>query len=180
MRFSTVLAILPVVSAFAIVPRATDQTQAILKNLTTIENDIVTLNNTLNSESDDTAYNFFELNAIQAQSNQITSDVNSTAGTANSSTVATASESQQVLNEVSNNLAPKIYSLLNNLVAHKPGFDKGGISPTVLNSLQTQREQTRELGNALLAKTDSSLKTQANNQNNQILSHFDSAISAYS
>lgn len=76
-----------------------------------------------------------------------------------------------------------VKSLLSNIVAHKPAFATvavvGDISHTVEQSLITQRERTRELGDAASSKLAEHYSGYAPFVTNRFLGYFDHAIEKY-
>ncbi|KAB9006568.1 hypothetical protein FH972_026922 [Carpinus fangiana] len=159
---------------------AVNRAAIVLQNITTIEKDATTLNTTLNKYANDAKLGFYDLIAIQSQSDKISSDINSTSGVANSSTVWTQAQSGGIYNETNNKLKPIVFQLLANLVRHKPAFQKGGLVSTVKTNLVKQRELSRQFGNALTAKAVEPWKSKSPALANSILAQFDSAIKTFS
>lgn len=169
------------IPAGALVGRASDLSSDILANITQLRSDIKTLNNSLNAQSSpDGQYTFFQLLAIQGNANTLAGDINSTAGTANASSVWTSSESQAIYSATNNDLKPDIFSLLDNFIYHYPGFKSGGIASTVETSLQNQQELSRELGNALVAKAVEPYADEGATTSGQIQDKFNQAIQKFS
>lgn len=155
MQFAvTLLPLLAFASATPLVARAADLSSQVQNNLTVVQTDIKTLNNSVNAQAPGaTAYTTPQLIAIVNANNALANGVNSTAATANASAVWTQTESTNIYNTVVNTIKPQVFSLLDNLNAHYPNFKTQGVAGVVHSSLATQRELTRELGSALTAKS---------------------------
>ena len=144
------------ITATPIHHRQTDEATELIDNISTINSSLISLNGTLNTFTTDDPVGLFEALKIQTQTSQTSSDLVAAARTANSSSNFTETESNSIAAAILS-LEPTIFTVLNNIVEHKPAFATailfiGDISKTVESTLNQQRELSREFADAVAAK----------------------------
>lgn len=154
--FFVSLTIFSLAQAWPFHKRQSDLSSQELQDITTIGNDLTTLNGTLNTFTTDDPLGLIEALEISSQTSTVSNDLIAAARTANNSAVFSSTESGNIASAVLS-LEPVIFSTLNNIVTHKPAFATailfvGDISQTVEQGLIQQRELSREFADALALK----------------------------
>jgi hypothetical protein len=154
-----------------------------LQAINAVGSGLTALNNTLNTFRLNDPVGLFEALKVQLETSQVSNSLISAARTANKSLPFTYDESAQIATAVVN-LEPTIFSVLNNIVTHKPAFATaiffvGDISLTVEHNLIQQRELSRAFSDALAQKLTEPFKGFAPLIAGQIDNAFATAIAAY-
>jgi hypothetical protein len=155
---------------------------AIISSLTTITNELTTLNKTLNGFNGGLLGTFTALQ-IQGQSTTVVNDINKATAVVKATSQMNDTDSLSVATAVTE-LQPFIYTVLDNLVAHHSVFEKailGILSATFLveSDLKSQKSSTDALGAAITTKLATDLQSVAPLIIQDIDSHFAQAIAVY-
>jgi hypothetical protein len=158
--------------------------QSIVAGISTISEDITTLNNTLNGFTPNNPLNTITVLKIQKQTSALSDSILAATSTAADSEPLDSDDSFTVAEAVLN-LQPNIFSLLDNLQAKKPVFDKAvlgfvSVSKIVLKDLQRQKQLSAAFGVTVAEKLAEPFKSFAPLINGQIEEAFDEAIATYS
>ena len=177
---TTILSVLAISPASGfMVPRDANSINAAL---TTISNQVSTLNATLNTFNGGAAGTLTALK-IQGQATDLKNDVDKAASAAQSSSALSDADSASVAYGVVA-LAPKIYSVLDNIVRKKPAFDTaivgiGSASGLVKQDLIDLKKATDAFGGNLTGKFVPSVAKVAPLLIGAIDFHFDQALKVY-
>ena len=138
------------------VKRQSDLANQLISNIQTISEDLTALNTTLNSFPPDDVLGILTALKIQSQTSQVSTDLVTAAHTASQSSNFTSTESGDIGTSIID-LEPVIYSVLDNIVEHKPSFATailfiGDISETVETDLEQQQTLSSEFSTAIAAK----------------------------
>jgi Hydrophobic surface binding protein A len=170
---------------FSTGPRAAnaDLSAQVVQSLNQLSTDLHALNNTLNSFQPDAVLGLLTAVSIQQETQQLNTDIQHATSLTHDSTVWSQPHSLNVATAIIN-IEPQIFSVLSNIVRHKPAFATavlgiGDLSQTVENDLITQRDLSKTFGAAVVKKLDPSLRGLAPAQTQNIVKHFNKAIQAY-
>ncbi|KAK4506452.1 hypothetical protein PRZ48_000184 [Zasmidium cellare] len=146
-----------------------------------ISGNITKLNNTLNTFTK--PKDAITALTIKSESDDLTKSVNNAATVANASAPLNDDQSFNVATAILN-LEPNIFSVLDNIKAHKPQFDTAilgaSASPLVKSSLQDSKKAADGFGTAITPKLTSAYQNAAPVIIKQIDDKFDDAIAYYS
>lgn len=136
-----------------------------LANIQTISNDLASLNGTLNTFTTNDPIGLLEALKVALQTNDIENDLTTATRTANQSSTFNETDSENIAQAVIN-LEPVIFSVLNNIVVHKPAIATavlfvGDLSKTVESDLNTLRQLSAGFAAALANKLASPLNEAA-------------------
>ncbi|CAK1368224.1 hypothetical protein CB0940_11099 [Cercospora beticola] len=164
---------------YTVVKRDAASIVAALKN---VQTNVQTLNATVNTFNKGDLDGLIKVLKIQKQTSAVGDSVVTAASTAQQSEVLNEADTQKVAEGV---LALKadLDTFLPNLSSKKPAFDSVAflfsVSKTVAQSLQTQKQQSANLGDAITAKLTGPLAGFAPLINAQIAEQFDKAIAVF-
>ncbi|GAM83350.1 hypothetical protein ANO11243_013370 [Dothideomycetidae sp. 11243] len=157
-------------------------TQALLNQINTIEANIAKLNNTLNGFQPDAVLGAGKALVIQWQTDELGDSLEDATDIINNSDAFNATDSGTIAFAVLG-LQPKIASLLNNIVVHKPAFSSVlfllDLSQTVEDDLIDQKQESNDFGTALGSKLTGVFAAGAPLINAQIQQYFTDAIGNY-
>ncbi|KAF2171398.1 hypothetical protein M409DRAFT_18513 [Zasmidium cellare ATCC 36951] len=146
-----------------------------------INGNITKVNNTLNTFTK--PKDSITALIIKAESDDLTKSVNNAAAVANASAPLNDDQSFNVATAILN-LQPNIYSLLDNLKAHKPQFDTAifgfSASPLVKSTLQEAQTAADSFGDAVTPKLTATYQSAAPVIVQQIDDKFNDAIAYFS
>lgn len=156
---------------------------AVVSAVNAISAQITTLNDTVNSYEGGLLGTLTALK-IQIESTQLSNDLKSAIKTTEQSSNFTDAESGNVATAFLN-LSPNVISTLSNIVSKKSDFETGllgigSLTWLVKSDLEQEKEESAELGDAVIAKLTPNYAALAPLINAQIADAFTSAINAYS
>ncbi|KAI7775447.1 hypothetical protein LA080_006824 [Diaporthe eres] len=158
--------------------------QALQASITTLQQQLAAANNTVVDFSADSIIDGLTgLIKVNSAVVELGDDITDTTGIANSTSRLNAQDSTQVGVQFLG-IQPDITTLLNNLAAKKPDFDKAGLKildvrSLIRDSVSIQQQGAKELGSSLIAALDPSLAGIAQPINDQIQGNFTTTVNAF-
>ena len=143
-------------SPVQLIRRQQDLSSQELDAIRQVSSGLTALNDTLNTFTTNDPVGLFEALKVQLQTSQVSNQLMTAAQTAKNAANFTSDESGQIATAVVN-LEPVIFSVLNNIVTHKPAFATailfiGDISRTVEQNLVQQQQLSKQFSDALTVK----------------------------
>nr|POF17593.1 hypothetical protein CFP56_13007 [Quercus suber] len=150
----------------------------VVNDLKLAGSDTVKLNGTVNQQPNAGTYTVNQLITLQGQNQQIIYDVGNATKSVNATKTYNSADSSSIYS-AGTALYPTVSTVLHNFELHYQAFKNGGVQGVVKQSLQDQREQVREFGNAVQTKLAAPYNTQAPKAIASQLALFDHAIGVY-
>lgn len=156
---------------------------SIVASINSVESYITTLNNTLNTFNEGDLASGLKVLKIQSQTDDLGNSISSATDTASASAPLDSDDSFTVASAVIS-LQPKVISLIDNIVAHKPAFDEAildlvSVTPQVESDLKTQNASTAALSDAITAKLADPYPSLAGTVTGPIFTAFNNAIATF-